>query len=89
MTVGDNVDCYDSTKFWYASTILQKKNRHYQGSDIDMVYIAYRVNHPDGDSVDTEGNKYFGWEPEYDDWVPLQSARLSKYQSMSDPSFKH
>lgn len=36
-----------------------------------MAKIAYRVNHPMGDKKDKDGNKYFGWEPTYDEWIPL------------------
>jgi hypothetical protein len=41
-----------------------------------MAKIAYRVNHPMGDKKDQDGNKYFGWEPTYDEWIPLYSAKI-------------
>ena len=43
-----------------------------------MAKIAYRVNHPMGDKKDPDGNKYFGWEPTYDEWIPLYSAKIRK-----------
>ena len=43
-----------------------------------MTKIAYRVNHPMGDKKDPDGNKYFGWEPTYDEWIPLYSAKIRK-----------
>jgi len=29
-----------------------------------------------GDKKDPDGNKYFGWEPTYDEWIPLYSAKI-------------
>lgn len=45
--------------------------------------------HQDGDKADDNENKFFGWEDKYDDWVPLYSACLSKYQSYTDGTFKN
>jgi len=42
-----------------------------------MVHIAFRVNHPEGDKTDPEGNCYFGWDDKFDEWVPRYSARLA------------
>lgn len=53
-----------------------------------MAYIGYRVNDPNGDKIDDQGNKFFGWEDKYDDWVPLYSSCLVKYQTHTDGSFK-
>lgn len=41
-----------------------------------MVHIAFRLNHPDGDKTDSQGNKFFGWEEAWDEWLPLYSARV-------------
>ena len=50
--VGDKVDVYDSTRFWYASTIIGMEERETQGQVLPMVYIAFRVEHPKGDKTD-------------------------------------
>lgn len=88
LKAGDNIDCWDTTGFWYASTVLQIQQREYQGTKLEMAYIGYRVNHPDGDKTDDDGNKFFGWEDKYDDWVPVFSACLHPYNSHTDGTFK-
>jgi hypothetical protein len=50
-----------------------------------MVSTAYRVYHEEGDKSDEKG-KFFGWEPDYDDWQPLFSPRLAKYMTHTDGS---
>lgn len=48
-----------------------------------MVHVAYRVYRDDGDKSDDKG-KYFGWEPEYDEWIHLYSPKLAKYMTHTD-----
>lgn len=88
LKAGDNVDCWDSTGFWYASTVMQIQEREFQGAKLEMAYIGYRVLHPDGDKTDDQGNKFYGWEDKYDDWVPLYSACLARYRTYTDGSFR-
>lgn len=88
LKAGDNVDCWDSTGFWYASTIMQIQEREFQGARLEMAYIGYRVMHPDGDKTDDQGNRFFGWEDKYDDWVPLYSACLARYRTYTDGTFR-
>jgi hypothetical protein len=52
LKVGDKVDVYDSTRFWYASTIMSMEERETQGQVLPMCYIAFRVEHPKGDKTD-------------------------------------
>ena len=79
--VGSKIDCYDSTGFWYASTVIGLEEREFQKEYIKMGQIAFRVSHPDGDKKDSEGNAFFGWDKEYDEWIPLYSARLASFQT--------
>jgi hypothetical protein len=44
-----------------------------------MVKIAFRVDHAEGDKKDENGHSFFGWDKEYDEWMPLYSARLSLF----------
>lgn len=53
-----------------------ENEREYKNEKIKMVKIAFRVNHPMGDKKDSDGNKYFGWEPSFDEWIPLYSAKI-------------
>jgi hypothetical protein len=59
------------------------------GVEIDMVYVGWRIRHPDGDKTDGDGNKFYGWEDSYDEWLPLQSARLAPLHTHTDSSFKN
>jgi hypothetical protein len=79
LQVEDRVDCYDSTGYWYASTIAGLETREFQGSTIKMAHIAFRVSHPEGDKTDAAGNRYFGWDDKFDEWLPLYCARLQRY----------
>ena len=45
--------------------------------------------HPDGDKTDKQGNKYFGWEEEYDEWMPARSARIAPYQKYTTDSLEN
>ena len=45
--------------------------------------------HPNGDKTDKQGNKYFGWEEEFDEWMPERSARIAPYQKYTTDSLEH
>jgi hypothetical protein len=49
-----------------------------------MVYVAFRVHHPEGDKTDELGVRFFGWDEKFDEWLPLSSARIAKYQTYTD-----
>jgi len=76
LEAGDRVDCFDSTGSWYACTVLALEAREYQGSTIDLAHIAFRVAHPEGDKADAEGDRFYGWDDKFDEWMPRSSARL-------------
>ena len=86
LKVGDNVDVYDSTRFWYASTILNAEDREVNGTKVPMVMIAFRIWHEKGDKTDKQGNKYSGWEEEFDEWITLRSPRITAYQKHTTDS---
>lgn len=76
LKVGDHIDAYDSTKQWYACTILALEMKEVAGTEVKSVHIAWRINHPEGDKTDSAGNRFFGWDETNDDWLPLYSARI-------------
>jgi len=45
-----------------------------------MAQIAFRISHPEGDKTDAAGNRFFGWDDQCDEWLPLYSARIQRYQ---------
>ena len=49
LKAGDKIDCYDSTKFWYASTVLKVETKQHKGETLRMAYVAFRVAHEKGD----------------------------------------
>ena len=79
MTIGERIDVYDSTRFWYASTILNTEDREVNGTKVPMVFVAFRIWHDKGDKVDANGNKYSGWEELYDEWITLRSPRIAPF----------
>ena len=76
---GDKIDCYDSTGFWYAGTVNALEVRDYQKESIQMAHVALRVEHPDGDKKDEDGKPFYGWNKEFDEWMPLYSARIAPF----------
>lgn len=81
LKVEDKVDCYDSTGYWYSSHVIASETREHQLTEIPMVQIAFRIYHPEGDKKDKNGEKFFGWEESYDEWFPLYSARLNRFNT--------
>ena len=43
---------------------------------IPMIKIAFRVMNPQGDQDDGKGNKFYGWDESFDEWLPLYSTRI-------------
>lgn len=89
LAVGQQVDCFDGTGLWYAATILEKQVKEFQGEQLKQVLIAFRVPHPNGDKTDKAGNKYFGWEEEYDEWMTERSSRIAQYQKHTTDSLEN
>jgi hypothetical protein len=54
-----------------------------------MVYIAFRIYHPDGDKQDKNGLKFYGWDEFYDEWFPLYSSRLAKFNTHTAEGVDH
>ena len=69
--------------------IMDKKVRPFQGEQLAHVEVAFRVPHPNGDKTDKKGYKYFGWEEEYDEWMPEWSARIAPYQTHTTDSLEN
>ncbi len=63
--------------------------KEFQGEQLKQVQIAFRVPHPDGDKTDKAGNKYFGWEEYYDEWMTERSARIAPYQKHTTDSLEN
>ena len=63
--------------------------REFQKAQIKMANVAFRVTHPEGDQTDKEGNKYFGWDSNFDEWIPVFSARIAKYQTHTGDDLRH
>ena len=48
-----------------------------------MAYVAFRIYENNGDKTDEKGNKFFGWESTFDEWIPLYSARITEYSKFT------
>ena len=79
MKEGDFVDCYDSTRIWYASTVLKLETRQVDGQMIPSAFIAYRVPDEKGDKTDKDGKKFFGWDDMYDEWLTLHCPLIAPF----------
>lgn len=54
-----------------------------------MVHVALRVEHQDGDKKDEEEKPFYGWGKEFDEWMPLYSARIAQFQEHTSQSFEN
>lgn len=69
--------------------MLQKEVKDYQNEQIEQVQIAFRVYDPNGEKTDKQGKKYFGYEEDFDEWIPLKSARLAPHHQHTDDSVEN
>ena len=67
---GDEIDFLDNSKTWYLTTVL--------GRDKDIVKIGLRVYRENGNSIDEEGKKFFGWSSKFDVECSVYCGRIQK-----------
>jgi hypothetical protein len=77
----DLVDAYDSSKFWYASTIQAREMRVEEDRTFPYVKVGFRLLHPQGNKeLETdEKQNFFGWSEKFDEWMSPYSPRIQKY----------
>ena len=51
------------------------------------VKIAIHMNHPDSDCTDMQGNKFYGWNDIFDEWINLYSARIAPHKQHTGEGF--
>mmetsp|Transcript_23130 Transcript_23130/g.22600 ORF Transcript_23130/g.22600 Transcript_23130/m.22600 type:complete len:87 (-) Transcript_23130:746-1006(-) len=73
---GELFDAMDSTKVWYTSTVLEKEIRKYGETEIPFIKVGFRMYIQEGNKIDQNGKKFFGWSDSFDEWMPLYSARV-------------
>ena len=64
-------------------SVLGLETREFQDELIPMAHIGFRIYENNGDKVDDKGNKFFGWEQTFDEWIPLYSARITEYSKFT------
>lgn len=76
---GDLVDCFDSSNFWYNSTVLDRRVViNTNETQTVEVYIGFRVYSMCGEKNDEKG-QYRGWSNKYDDWISIRSPRIAPF----------
>lgn len=74
---GDVVDTNDTTKIWYASTVLDRIIRQEEdGNEFILLKIGFRIYHPDGNKKDNNNKPFFGWSESFDEFIPASSPRV-------------
>ena len=88
LKIGDEVDAIDIDKIWYPSTIIELRE-HFNPNGRSWIdaKIGFRVYTPTGSKMDNEGNKFDGWNSQYDEWIPLWSPEIAKLNSCSWQSY--
>ena len=54
-----------------------------------MIHIALRVSHPEGDKKAEDGSPFFGWNKDFDEWMPLYSARVAPFKKHTTDSYEN
>ena len=54
-----------------------------------MIHVALRISHPEGDKKDDSDTPFFGWNKDYDEWLPLYSARVAPFKQHTSDSFEN
>jgi hypothetical protein len=77
MKTGDFIDGYDTTKLWYASTIVDIATKtNAEGQVVPMVNVGFRRYHENGTREDLRGKKFYGWGERFDEWLPAYTSRI-------------
>ena len=88
LKVGDEIDTCDTSHVWYTSTVLEvreqgESDKYYKEIKIGNLFLStshplgYRTYNEDGDKVDADGRKFFGWSARYDEWFVVTNPRLA------------
>ena len=72
---GSQIDCQDTNRKWYPSTILNI----YIQNNIHYAQVGFRLYDPQGNKTDAAGKKFNGWSEQFDETVQLYSLRIQKY----------
>ncbi len=74
---GDLIDCMDSEKEWYKSTVLTTRyTQNPNGDFIKEVYVGFRTFDEEGSKTDDRGRKFFGWSEKYDEWFCVTDPQI-------------
>lgn len=77
LKTGDLIDAFDSTKAWYAATIMGVSQMEENERIIPQVKVGFRMYHPEGNKEDENTKeKFFGWSERFDEWMSVYSPRI-------------
>lgn len=81
------MDAFDIEHFWYRSTIIETEEAQDEetGETVtSRVKVAFRQYLEDGSKIEEKTNrKYTGWDDRYDEWRPVESPFVQRYNSIS------
>ena len=76
---GSLIDAFDLEGQWYNSTVLERRIiNNSNGTHSIEVNVGFRVYDPTGNKYDEIG-VYRGWSSRYDEWINVQSPRVTQY----------
>ena len=80
LKVSDLIDAFDSTKIWYASTIVATNTIVSDDRQIPQVKVGFRIYHPEGNKEEENTKqKFFGWSEKFDEWINNYNPRIQKF----------
>ena len=77
------MDAFDSTRIWYASTVVDKKTQKEDDNEYIYLKIGFRTYHPEGNREDNNKEKFFGWSESFDEWIPAFNPRIQKFNTFA------
>jgi len=85
---GDVIDVCDTSHVWYNATVLQEREFTIdEDKPIKEIYIGYRTYDENGDRVDQEGRRFFGWSSKYDEWLTVTNPRVAPKNAFAKKLF--
>ena len=76
---GDIIDVCDTSNVWYNSTVIDVRVEEDGENEIKQIFVGYRTYDENGDKIDTEGRRFFGWSSRYDEWLTVTNPRVQPY----------
>lgn len=75
------VDVHDKFN-WEQATILKTRENSTGDRPFIEAYVAFRIYNENGKKIEeTTGKRFDGWTAKFDEWIPIYSPRIQKFDT--------